>query len=90
MIISFNKLADYIKTGREIEFAFRNKDYSITYHSRIWYLYCDTDHKTIKSICFSEGKDIIVSKIANTLIDDKTVAQIFDELLYDPSSLYIL
>ena len=42
--LSFADLADYLKHGREIEFAYNGRQYSITNHSGFWYLSDDTDH----------------------------------------------
>lgn len=88
--VRYSSLADFLKTGREIEFAFNHKNYSITNHSGFWYLCCDTDNALLDTICRFEEKNVLVSKIAATIIDGMTIAQIFDGLLYDQSSLYIL
>lgn len=88
--IRYNSLANLLKKGREIEFAFNQKNYSITTHSGFWYLCCDTDDTLLDTVCRFEEKDVLVSKIAAAIIDGITIAQIFDELLYDQSSLYIL
>ena len=42
--LSFSDLTDYLKHGREIEFAYSGRQYSITNHSGFWYLCDDTDH----------------------------------------------
>ena len=88
--INYNSLAEFLKTGREIEFAYNQKNYSINNHSGFWYLCCDTDDTLLDTVCRFEEKDVLVSKIATTIIEGKTIAQIFDELLYDPSSIDII
>ena len=88
--INYNSLAEFLKTGREIEFAYNQKNYSITNHSGFWYLCCDTDDTLLDTVCRFEEKDVLVSKIATTIIEGKTIAQIFDELLCDPSSIDII
>ena len=88
--INYNSLAEFLKTGREIEFAYNQKNYSITNHSGFWYLCCDTDDTLLDTVCRFEEKDVLVSKIATTIIEGMTIAQIFDELLYDPSSIDII
>lgn len=42
--VVFNNLADYLRHGREIEFSYKGRQYSITNHSGFWYLCDDTDH----------------------------------------------
>ena len=88
--IKYNSLAEFLKTGREIEFSYKQKAYSITNHSGFWHLCCDTDNVLLDTVCRFDEKDVLVSKIAATIIDDKTIEQIFDELLYDPSSIDII
>ena len=88
--INYNSLAEFLKTGREIEFAYNQKNYSITNHSGFWYLCCDTDNVLLDTVCRFEEKDILVAKIATTNIDGKTIAQIFDDVLYDPVSIDII
>ena len=48
--IRFNDLADYLRHGREIEFSYKGRKYSITNHSGFWHLCDDTDHVLIKTI----------------------------------------
>jgi len=88
--IKFNDLADYLKHGREIEFAYKGIQYSITNHSGFWYFCNDTDHILLETICRFEDKDSLVSKTSVIAIDDLTILQIFDEQLYDPEMLSIL
>lgn len=88
--IRFNDLADYLRHGREIEFSYKGRKYSITNHSGFWHLCDDTDHVLIKTICRFEEKDILISQIAVTVIDDITIQQIFDRQVYDTENLYII
>lgn len=88
--IVFNNLADYLRHGREIEFAYKGRQYSITNHSGFWYLCNDTDHTLLKTICRFDEKETLVSKIATTTIDDLTIQQIFDMQVYDTEKLCIL
>ena len=73
--------------GREIEFAYRGRQYSITNHSGYWSLCDDTDHILLVSVCRFEDKKILVSKIAITVIDDLTIQQMFDRKVYDTVSI---
>ena len=88
--IVFNELADYLRHGREIEFAFNGRAYSITNHSGNWYLCDDTDHVLLKTLCSFEEKEILVSEIGAHIIDGLTIGRIFDRQLYDKDSLRIL
>ena len=88
--IGFNELADYLRHGREIEFAYMGRQYSITNHSGFWYLCDDTDHMLLETICRFDEKEILVSKIADAIIDDLTIRQIFDGHFYDAERLSIL
>ena len=62
MHIIFNDLADYLRHGREIEFRYEGKDYSITNCHYEWQFCCDTDGTTIKLCAFHEF-DVLVEKI---------------------------
>lgn len=88
--VVFNDLADYLRQGREIEFAYKGKQYSITNHSGFWYLCDDTDHILLKTLCRFEEKEILVSKIAIVVIDDLTIQKIFDKQVYDIERLSII
>lgn len=88
--ITFCDLAGYLKQGREIEFVCNGRMYSITNHAGFWNLYDDTDHILLSKICRFDEKEILVSKIAEIIIDDMKLSRIFDEGLYDTEGLYIL
>lgn len=88
--IVFNDLAEYLRHGREVEFAYKGRQYSITNHSGFWHLCDDTDHILLETICRFEEKEILVPKIAVAMIDDLTIRQIFDMQVYDTESLCIL
>lgn len=86
----FNELADYLRHGREIEFSYEGKDYSITNHSGYWYLCDDTENKLLETLCPFDDKEALVSKTAIAVLDDLTIKQIFDGQFYDPERLCIL
>lgn len=88
--VVFNDLADYLRHGREIEFTYKEKQYSITNHSGFWYLCDDTNHILLETICRFEEKALLVSRIAIAVIDDLTIQQIFDWQLYDAEKLCII
>ena len=87
MKITFDDLADYLHHGREIEFSYKGRAYSITNHSGFWYLCDDTDHVLLETVCRFEEKERLVSKIAAALLDDRTIREIFDEQGYDALSI---
>ena len=62
--LSFADLADYLQHGREIEFAYNGRQYSITNHSGFWYLCDDTDLILLDTLCRFEETDLLVSRIA--------------------------
>ena len=86
----FNDLADYLRHGREIEFAYNGRQYSITNHSGFWHLCDDTYNILLETICRFGDKETLVSRIANTIIDDLTIAQIFDRQIYDAEKVSII
>lgn len=88
--IVFNDLADYLRHGREIEFTYKDKQYSITNHSGFWYLCDDTEHILLETVCRFEEKEVLVSRIAVSVIDDLTIQQIFDRQIYDAEKLSII
>lgn len=88
--IVFNNLADYLRHGREIEFAHKGRQYSITNHSGFWHLCDDTDHILLETVCRFEEKELLVSKIAMAVIDDLTIQQMFDRQAYDADKLNII
>lgn len=75
--ITFGELADYLMHGREIEFRYGGKDYSITNSHSEWHFCCDTDGMTITLCPFSDF-EILVDKVRNLKIDGISVEKIFD------------
>ena len=88
--VTFYDLAYYLKHGREIEFAYNGRQYSITNHSGFWYLCDDTDHILLDTLSRFEEKELLVSRIAMFIIDGLTVQEIFDQKLYSEDGLDIL
>lgn len=89
-IIAYDDLADYLRQGREIEFTYKGKQYSITNHSGFWYLCDDTDHVLLDTICRFDEKEDLVLKIATAMIDGMTIERIFVEQLYDIEKCFVL
>lgn len=88
--VTFYDLADYLKHGREIEFAYNGRQYSIMNHSGFWYLCDDTDHILRDTFYPFEEKELLVSRIAIFTIDGLTIQEIFDGKLYSVDGLAIL
>lgn len=88
--IGFNSIAEYLRHGREIEFTYQDRQYSITNHSGFWYLCDDTEHILLEEICRVEEKDILISKVADSMIDGLSIQQIFDRRVYDTKKIYVL
>ena len=88
--LSFADLADFLKHGIEIEFAYNGRQYSITNHSGFWYLCDDTDHILLDTLSRFEEKELLVSRIAVFTINGLTIQEIFDQKLYSEDSLDIL
>lgn len=88
--IVFDDLADYLRHGREIEFIYKGREYSITNHSGFWYLCDDTDHILLETLSHFEDKEILVAKTAGYVIDGVTIQQIFDSEMYNVNGLSII
>ena len=86
----YSDIADFFMHGREIEFAYKGRQYSITNHSGYWHLCDDIDHILLERVCPFEEKEVLVSKIAAFIIDDMTIREIFDRQLYDRERVDII
>ena len=88
--IDFAALADYLRHGREIEFGYKGRGYSITNHAGFWHLCDDTSRTLLETLCPFDEKEILVSKVAAAVLDDLTIREIFDRRVYDREKLCIL
>ena len=88
--ITFDDLANYLRHGRELEFAYNGRQYSITNHSGFWYLCDDTDHILLDTLSRFEEKELLVSKVAASCLDGLSIREIFDRQLYDADEVSIL
>lgn len=89
LTITFTDLADYLKHGREIEFRYDGKEYSITNSHHEWHFCCDTEGSTIALCAFSEF-DVLIDKISRLEIDNISIAEIFNEHLGELEVLAVL
>ena len=88
--ITFQTIIDSLKCGREIEFAYGGKQYSITNSQGYWNFCCDTNNSLIERICPFEDKATLITHVSSYSIDDTLISTIFDEEKYDVSSVCIL
>lgn len=87
---SFETILKSLECGREIEFSYNKKQYSITNSNGYWNFCCDTDNRLIEKICPFEDSSALISRISVYFIDSTPISAIFDEGKYDTSSIYIL
>lgn len=89
-VIRWAELAEYLRTGREIEFAYGGKQYSITNAKGSWNFYCDTDGTPVLQLCGVEERERLVERAAGVEIGGRSLPEIFDRLLYEQDLLCIL
>lgn len=75
----FSDIADYLMHGREIEFVYKGKECSITNHSGKWWFY---DGERNIELCEFENKRLLIEKVSDIVVEDKTIKEIFDENCY--------
>ena len=87
----FTAILANLSSGREIEFSYQGKEYSITNDCQgNWNFCCDTDGKWVQYICPFEDKDALITFVGMKKIEGTLLSEIFDKMLYEDSSLYIL
>lgn len=96
MSYKFEELARDLKIGHEIEFAYRNKNYSITASRKGWHIYNDTDNIEIKDVYFGSGGYInedsyqtLMEELSKPYIENRSIKEIFECEEYDVDSLGI-
>ena len=88
--ITFQVITDSLECGREIEFSYKAKRYSITNSKGYWNFCCDTDNRIIEQICPFGDKETLIARVTSFCIEDIPIPSIFDEARYDVSSVSIL
>lgn len=88
--IAFQVILDSLRCGQEIEFSYKGKQYSITNSNGYWNFCCDTDNKVIERICPFEDKKTLIERVRSFCVDGAPISMIFDEGMYDVSSVCIL
>ena len=84
--VSFNEITECLRCGREIEFSYKSKQYSITTSHGYWNFCCDD--KLIERVCSFDDKETLVKCVASYCIEGVLISVIFDSELYE--SLCIL
>ena len=80
----YNDIADFLRHGREIEFVYKDRECAITNHtSRGWFY----DGVEQVEVCEFRDFELLVSKVAEYIVDDRTVQDIFDGGLYEKVSI---
>ena len=83
-VYKYSDLADFLMHGREIEFTYKGRECAITNHTNRWWFYDGVDQVEVCE--FSDFK-LLVSKVADYVVDDKIVQAVFDEGLYENVSI---
>ena len=87
MDAEFREIAEDLRHGCEIEFAYGGRLYSVT-NSRGYWNFCTGD-ELIARLCAFDDKEGLVERVAACRIDGVPVPDIFDKCLYDANSLWI-
>ena len=90
MMYRFAELAEHLRHGREIEFVYNKRSYSIANHSGYWHLCDDTAYVLLQTLCRFEEKELLAEKTAAFCLEGKRIADIFNEQLYEAGQLHIL
>ena len=80
----YNDIADFLRHGREIEFVYKERECAITNHTSRWWFHDGVEQV---EVCEFENFELLVSKVAEYIIDDRTVQDIFDGGLYEKVSV---
>ncbi len=80
----YSDMADFLMHGREIEFVYKGRECAITNHTKRWWFY---DGVGQVEVCEFGNFELLVSKVAEYIIDHRTVQAIFDEGVYENVSI---
>ena len=83
-VYNYSDLADFLMHGREIEFVYKDCECAITNHTNKWWFYDGVEQV---EVCEFRNFERLVSKVAEYVVDDKTVHDIFDGGLYEKTSI---
>lgn len=88
--VPFKMIIEDLNCGREIEFAYHGKKYSITNSEGYWNFCCDTDGIFIERLCPFNDKTKLIERVSNLNVEGVLLSTIFDKAKYDAQSLCIL
>ena len=88
--VPFKMIIEDLNCGREIEFAYHGKKYSITNSEGYWNFCCDTDGFIIERLCPFNDKTKLIERVSNLNVEGVLLSTIFDKAKYDAQSLCIL
>ena len=80
----YDDIADFLMHGREIEFKYKDRECAITNYTSRWWFYDGVEQV---EVCEFENFELLVSKVAEYIVDDRTVNDIFDDELYENVSI---
>ena len=75
----YSDLADLLMHGREIEFVYKDRECAITNHTNRWWFHDGVDQV---DVCEFRNFEVLVNKVAEYMVEDKTIQEIFDAGLY--------
>lgn len=75
----YSDIADLLMHGREIEFTYKGRECAITNHTSRWWFYDGVDQV---EVCEFRNFEELVNKVAEYMVEDKTIQEIFDAGLY--------
>ena len=80
----YNDIADFLRHGREIEFVYKDRECAITNHTSRWWFYDGVEQV---EICEFSNFELLVNKVAEYMVNDKKVQEIFDDAIYENVSV---
>ena len=83
-VYKYSDIADFLMHGREIEFVYKGRECAITNHTKRWWFYDGVEQV---EVCEFENFELLVSKVAKYIVDDKSLQDIFDSGLYENTSI---
>ena len=83
-VYKYSDIADFLMHGREIEFVYNGRECAITNHTNRWWFYDGVDQV---GVCEFSELEQLVSKVAEYMVDDRLVQDIFDDGLYEKISI---
>ena len=80
----YNDMVDFLMHGREIEFVYKDRECAITNHTQRWWFY---DGMEQVEVCEFKDFETLVDKVAEYMVDDRKVQDIFNNGLYENVSI---